>query len=292
MWGSTLFGSWLLLHTFGMPIKPPLLSPIPTVTTIDAVVEALESIIGWSMNASSRLGYFAALYKRITVAVGAALAQGAFQDGPRTEQLDVTFASRYFAALNGYFHPGRFPKPSRSWQVTFDSAIRPEPIILQHMLAGVNAHIALDLGIAAQAIAPGGQLPMLHDDFNTINAVLASQVNGVVASIDELSPALADLYVVLMQNEIFLIDEAVKASRDDAWRFASILALEPGFARPVTIWARDWQVAGQGELVYDRPDVFGLIVSAIAARESRDILKNLQVLDGIASTPAPIKTTI
>jgi hypothetical protein len=41
--------------------------------------------------------------------------------------------------------------------------------------------------------------------------------------------------------------------------------------------------------------VVGLIqwaVGAIAARESRDIVKNIQVLDAIASTPAPIRTTL
>ena len=278
-----------------MPNQPPALPPIPTVTTIDEVVDALGSIIGWSIGVSSRLGYFAALYKRITIAVGTAVAQGAFQDGPRLERLDVTFASRYLAALNGFFHPDQFPRPTRSWQVTFDAASRPEPIILQHMLAGVNAHIVLDLGIAAQTIAPGTQLLGLKDDFNRLNAVLASQVNGVVASIDELSPALADLYAVLMQNEIFLIDEAVTTFRDSAWRFAAILALEPGFARPVTIWARDRQVAQLGELIYDPPGLDGLIASvvrAIAAQESRDIVKNIQVLDSLASTPAPIKTTM
>jgi len=120
---------------------------------------AIESIIDWSIGASSRLGYFAALYKRITIAVRTAVAQGVFQDAPRIERLDVTFASRYFEALNGYFHPGKFPKPTRSWQVTLNAASRAEPIILQHMLAGVNVHIGLDLGIAAQSIGAGGQLP-------------------------------------------------------------------------------------------------------------------------------------
>ena len=278
-----------------MTETPPPLAPIPAVTTIDEVVEAIGSIIEWSLAASSRLGYFAALYKRITIAVGVAVAQGAFEDGPRMVRLDVTFARRYFEALNGYFHPGQFPRPTRSWQVTFDAASRPEPIIVQHMLAGVNAHIALDLGIAAQTVSPGRQLQALHEDFNRINAVLASQVNGVLDDINELSPALADLYAVLRRNEIFLINEAVQTLRDSAWRFAVILALEPGIARPGTIWARDRQVAGQGRLIYDPPGVVGLIgsiVSATAARENRDIVNNIQVLDGIASTPAPISTTV
>ena len=172
-------------------------SPVPTVTTIDGVVDAIESIVDWSISASSRFGYFAALYKRITIAIGAAVSQGKFEDAPRMQRFDVTFASRYFDALNGYFHRAQFAKPTRSWRVTFDAASRPEPIILQHLLAGVDAHIELDLGIAAQTVAPRGDLEALHNDFNTVNAVLTSQVSGVVNEIDELSPVLADLYHVL-----------------------------------------------------------------------------------------------
>jgi hypothetical protein len=114
--------------------------PIPTCSNLDQVVEALASIIDWSISASSRLGYFAALYKRITVAVDTAIKQGAFDDGPRMERFDVAFASRYIDALNGYFHPAKFPRPTSSWRVTFDAASREEPIIVQHMLGGVNAH--------------------------------------------------------------------------------------------------------------------------------------------------------
>jgi hypothetical protein len=284
----------IVRHNRAMPSQPQL-PPIPTITTLDGVVEAIDSVIGWSIGVSSRLGYFAALYKRITIAVRTGIAQGAFEDGPRMEQFDVAFANRYFDALNGYCHPGRFPKPTRSWRVTFDAATGPEPIIMQHMLAGVNTHIGLDLGISVQKFAPSSKLPTLHEDFNRINAVLASQVNGVIEDLNELSPALADVYAVLTQHEIFLVNQAVRTSRDSAWRFAAILAMEPAFARPITVWARDRTVAKQTELIYDPPGLVGLIdtmIKAIAARESRDIVKNIQALDMIASTPAPIRTTM
>jgi hypothetical protein len=264
-------------------------------STLDAVVSALDAVIEWSIAASSRLGYFAALYKRITIAVGTAVKNGAFQDGPRMERFDAAFAGRYFDALNGHFHPDQFPRPTRSWQRTFDAADRREPIILQHMLAGVNAHIDLDLGITAQNLAPGTKLPKLHDDFNTINAVLASQVNGVVDDINVLSPELAELYQVLAENEIFLINQAVAAMRDSAWRFAIVLALMPGFARPLTVWVRDRKVAAQGDLIYHPPGLIGLIqatLGEIAEQESRDVVRNIQVLGEIASTPAPIKTSL
>jgi Family of unknown function (DUF5995) len=278
-----------------MPPQPPPLAPIPPATTLNSVVDAIDSVIGWSIDASSRLGYFATLYKRITIAVRTAVAEGAFEDGPRMEHFDVAFANRYFEALNGYFHPGRFSKPTQSWQATFDATGRPEPIILQHMLAGVNTHIDLDLGIVVQQFAPGLRMSNLHEDFNRINAVLASQINGVVDDINEISPALADVYAVLTRHEVFLINQVVRASRDSAWRFAARLAVQPGFTRPLSIRLRDRKVASQTELIYDPPQLVGLVetlVRAVAARESRDVVKNIQVLDMIASTPAPIRTTM
>src|SRR3954464_7173206 len=94
-----------------LPPMPATLPPIPPVATIDQVVDAIQGIIAWSIANESRLGYFAALYKRITIAIRTAIAQNLFENGRGMELFDVTFASRYFAALNGYFHPGAFPQP-------------------------------------------------------------------------------------------------------------------------------------------------------------------------------------
>jgi hypothetical protein len=74
------------------------------------------------------------------------------------------------------------------------------------------------------------------------------------------------------RNEIFLINQAVAAMRDRAWRFAIVLAVVPGFARLPTIWARDRQVAAQVDLIYHPPGLIGLIQAAvdeIAERESQ-----------------------
>lgn len=275
-----------------MPETTPPLAPLPEVTTISEVVAALDSIIKWSISASSRLGYFAALYKRITIAVGVAIKQSSFEDGPRMERFDVAFAGRYLTALNGYFHSHQYRRPTHSWQVTFDAAHRSEPIIVQHMLGGINAHIGLDLGIAAQAIAGGALLPTLREDFNRLNAVLASQIKGVVEDINELSPVLAQLYAVLQEQEIALINEAVRSLRDSAWRFAALLAASPDVFDRGVILTRDLQIAQQGALMYSPPAPIAVFVSAIAAGESRDVVENLRALDDIASTPAPINTVL
>ncbi|MEE4023052.1 DUF5995 family protein [Gordonia sp. PKS22-38] len=274
--------------------RPP--PPLPAVHTIDEVVAAIDVIVDWAGSEASRIGYFAALYKRITLAVGIAIDEGAFDDAARMERLDVVFAARYLDAVNGWFHPDRFPAPTRSWRTTFEHATQPEPILVQHMLSGVHTHIVLDLGIATVDVAGSARrLRDLRRDFDTINAVLASQVAGVLADVNEISPALADIYAVLRDHQIFVINEAIRALRDSAWRFATVLAPTPGFARPPVIWARDRRVSHQSALVFDPPGLIGVLdraVTQIAARESRDVAHNIHVLNEVAATPAPIQTEL
>lgn len=270
---------------------PSSLPPIPTVTTIDQVIAAIQGVIDWSIASQSRLGYFAALYKRITIAIKQGIADHMFQDGARMERFDVTFASRYFAALNEYFHPTQFKgEISKCWRVAFEGALNPGPIIVQQMIAGVNAHIDLDLGIAAEAVAPGKQIDSLHHDFNTVNAVLSSQVSTVVMQIDSLSPVLAEIYSVLMQHELDLIADGLVITRDGAWRFAKLLAATPGFADPTVIAVHDLKVAELGKVILDPPGL-AWIIEKIGAKESRDIVKNIKTLDAMAETPAPMTRT-
>jgi len=270
---------------------PTPLPPIGPITQIADVITTIQGIVDWSIANASRLGYFAALYKRITIAIRDGVANHVFDDGPRMERFDVTFANRYFAALNCYFHPAQFPPISHCWRVAFDGALQPAPIIIQHMLAGVNAHIDLDLGIAAEAVAPGKQIESLHHDFNLVNAVLASQVSKVVTEIDSLSPVLADLYDLMMKYELDLIADGLVITRDGAWRFAKRLADEPKFLHHASIDLHDVAVAEIGKFILDPPGLLAKIEADIAARESRDIVKNIETLDVVANSPAPITKT-
>lgn len=258
------------------------LPPITNIATIDDVIAAIERIIPWSIENQSRLGYFAALYKRITLAIKKNLP--GFQDPARMERLDVTFASRYFAALNGWFWPSQpeFPPLTHAWRVAFQAAALPQPIIVQHLLAGVNAHIDLDLGIAAAIVSPGVQLPSLESDFNLVNQVLADEVADVLSEIDELSPVLADLYKVFAKFETGVIDDILDFTREEAWKFATELApLSPAQQAPV-IAQRDVFVAGLGAQLVTPPKLFERIIEGIALFESRDVVRNIEVLDAQA----------
>ena len=82
-----------------------------SVNTIDEVIASLDAIIQQAWEQQSRIGYFAALYLRVTHAVRDGLNSGSFQNGPLMEHLDVVFASRYLDALATYQVEGA---PSRS----------------------------------------------------------------------------------------------------------------------------------------------------------------------------------
>ena len=126
------------------PHPSPRLARLEKPATTDDVLRNMDKVIAWAIETESRIGYFAALYKRTTVAVRKAIKDGVFDDGPRVEQLDVVFATRYFDALNAYFDAGDHQPPTVPWQVAFVGDQNHKPIILQQMMTGLNAHITFD----------------------------------------------------------------------------------------------------------------------------------------------------
>jgi len=113
---------------------------------IDEVLERLDYIIETSLNNQDPHGAFAALYRRVTAAVKEGIAAGQFDDGPRMERLDVVFANRYLDA----WEARKAGQPvTQAWAAVFETAGQGRKLLLQHLLLGMNAHINLDLGIAA-----------------------------------------------------------------------------------------------------------------------------------------------
>ena len=96
--------------------------------SIAEVITALDAIIDRAWNERDRIGYFAALYRRVTRSVGDGITSGRFQDGPLLEKLDVVFARRFLDALLTYQSGG---VPSKTWQVEFEACANPKPRILQ-----------------------------------------------------------------------------------------------------------------------------------------------------------------
>ncbi len=226
------------------------------ITTIDEVLSALDQIVQESKEQYSPLGYFAALYKKVTQKVKDGIDDGFFDDAPRMESLDVIFANRYISAYRAY---QEHELVTLSWMQAFQLSKKYCPIVLQHLLIGMNAHINLDLGIAAAKVMEGKDIQSLKDDFDKINDILSSLVADVEQDLSEIWPTLKKILQWTGHIDDFLIDFSMQLARDGAWGFAKILSRTPEEQQATLIWSRDQNVAKIGRLV-SRP---GLIVRTI-----------------------------
>lgn len=213
--------------------------------TIDEVIERLETIIADSILKKDRAGYFAALYKRVTVAVKEKIAEGYFDDNPRMERLDVIFANRYLEAHHGWKNQQNI---AQSWKLAFESAERWRPLVIQHLFVGMNAHIGLDLGIAAATVQPENP-EGLKGDFNKINKVLNSLTNTVQDELAEIFTPMKLLDRLAGGSDEKIAGFAMEIARDAAWNVALEYHKTPANERPSYIATRDAKVAAFGQKI-------------------------------------------
>jgi len=213
--------------------------------TIDEVISQMEAIISHSIKSNSRAGYFAALYYKVTCRVKQGIQSGEFENGQRMEQFDVTFANRYLAAYEQWIN--KTPVTSLSWKIAFDELEKPTVLVLQHLLLGMNAHINLDLGVAVVELATAQNQPLenMHNDFNTINTILAALTYQVINELDQVSP-LISLAGLHSKNDSLFIQFAMNNARDGAWCFAEELALKTGADHSALIVQRDKDIYNLG----------------------------------------------
>jgi hypothetical protein len=222
------------------------MTAITPATTIDEVISALDRIIDDSIHSHNRLGYFAALYRRVTVTVKQGIVSGTFEDGPRMEKFDVAFANRYLSAFEQYHH---HQSPTKAWALSFDVARDRNLMLLQHLLLGMNAHINLDLGIVAAEIAPGTEISSLERDFDQINIILGSLVGEVVDEFSKIWPFIGWADRQLRGHERAAIGFEMEVVRNRAWKFALDLAVLDPVPQTEAIAKTDQQVAALGHFI-------------------------------------------
>jgi hypothetical protein len=247
--------------------------------TIDEVLSELDQIILRARNEQSRLGYFATLYRNVTIKVKQDIAAGLFADGARMEKFDVTFANRYLLAMQS-FQTGK--PTSKCWLVAFQTAGNWGPIILQQLLIGMNAHINFDLGIAAQEVAPGSELASLEPDFNRINDILGSMINKVRSDIEELSPWIRLLDRYASQSEDRLVNFSLGKARLSAWLVANMVNSTPTEKLGRELEILDDGAAKLGTLIANpREWLISAGLRAIRMRESNDVPRVIDVLSQV-----------
>jgi hypothetical protein len=216
-------------------------------TTIDDIITSLENIIAECIASGSRLGYFAALYLKVTKSVKDGIATGLFSDGPRMEKLDVVFASRY---LDAYDQWKNHKQPTASWALAFEQAEKSQVLVLQHLLLGMNAHINLDLGIAAVEVCGQQPIETLQQDFDAINSIISALTYQVLNELGRVSPLLSLLGLHATNNSA-LIQFSISNARDGAWCFAEDLIKKQGDDYTQFIAQRDGTIKKLAESLVD-----------------------------------------
>ncbi|MEJ2504103.1 MAG: DUF5995 family protein, partial [Gemmatimonadota bacterium] len=244
--------------------------------TIDHVLDRLRLEVDRAVYEGSRLGYFAALYRGVTARVAEGIETGRFEDGERMERLDVIFALRYLDAVD---RMRRGEAPTRSWRLAFDAADRWDPCILQHLLVGMNAHIGLDLGIAAARTAPGPKLGALRSDFDEITTLLCEMIDDVQDRLADVSPWMWLVDRVGGRHDELVATHCLGAARHLAWTWAEHLAGSAAHRQDDAILRLDAIVAQMGGRIL-RPSL-PVRAALFMARvwESRDVVRVIRALD-------------
>jgi hypothetical protein len=243
--------------------------------TLDEVIVCLDKIIQTCNQRPSRLGYFACLYRKMTIAIKDAIRNGAFEDAARMERLDVHFANRYLEAYSQY-ESGQ--KPTASWQTTFDAAATDKLTVLQHLLLGINAHINLDLGIAAAKVSTPETIGQLANDFNKVNEVIGTLFGDVQTSLAKIAFPMYFIKKINPQKTGAVLNFSISKARETAWANALLLSETGEAGEQQVIATTDKIVYAVAQGIQSPGRLISLLLRWIRWTESKDVAKNIDCL--------------
>ncbi len=243
--------------------------------TIDEVISRLDEIIEVECANNSCMAYFPILYRKVTIRIKEGILKNEFENNQRMEKLDVLFANRY---IDAYESLGNNKPFTKSWKNAFEAAKTGKLLIMQHLLLGINAHINLDLGIAvAETVGDDGEMLDFENDFNKINAILASMIASVEAKIISVSPLFGLLDKFGKGREDKLVSFSINVARDGAWLFANQYHISPNKLNEIN--TRDTVIALLAEkLITQKSWLLKYLVKTIYFFEKKDVLQIVAVL--------------
>jgi len=150
--------------------------------------------------------------------------------------------------------------------------------VLQHLLVGMNAHINLDLGIAAAEVSKGHDIDDLKADFNKINEILSSLVNKVQEDLAQIWPRLKKILKWTRKVDDFLVDFSMELARDGAWRYAKIYAETEEHAITKLIENRDSEVLNKAKIITNPGFIASLLLGIIRLGEQGSVSEKINDL--------------
>jgi hypothetical protein len=242
--------------------------------TIEEVLVRMDQIVAECQQKQSRIGYFAILYRQVTRRVRDGILAGEFEDNPRMEVLDVLFAKRFIDAYEAW-KLGK--NPTESWRLAFEASKNSGHLVLQHLFLGINAHINLDLGIAASETMIGKDLAGIKGDFNKINSVLAELVDGVKANISTVSPIFGLLIPLAKGRDELLLNFSIQLARDGAWKYAGEYHADSN--KDFQVKDRDTNISKLAQKLIQPGKLLGFLIKLVAFAEWKSVSKTMEQLD-------------
>ena len=234
---------------------------------IHEVIDHIDGILA-DTSVPAHLKLFPSLYRQVTVAVRDGIAAGRFEDGARMDRFDTVFANRYLRAFRRY-RAGQ--PPSGAWRVAFRFGESGRGIAIQHLLLGMNAHINLDLAVAAAQVAPADDVGALRTDFHRINDLLASMVDGAQQALGEYSPMLDVLDRVGGRVDESVVEFSIGKARQAAWEATELLAGMETQRKRRSVRLLDRSVKMLGRTIARPGPVVAAAVDVVRLTESRDV---------------------
>jgi hypothetical protein len=243
--------------------------------TLNEVITCLDTIIDDCIRLKSRMGYFACLYRKMTNAIRDAITNNVFEDAARMEKLDVHFANRYLEAYNQY---ALGEIPTVSWQTAFDAAATDQLTVLQHLLLGINAHINLDLGIAAARVSTPETIGELYNDFNKVNDVIGTLFGVVQASLSKIAFPMYFIKNINPEKTGAVLNFSIGKARQTAWGNALLLCEIGEAGENQVIKTTDQIVQKVAQGIQSPGWLMSALLRWILWTESKDIAKNIGCL--------------
>jgi hypothetical protein len=150
---------------------------------------------------------------------------------------------------------------------------------VQHLVLGVNAHINLDLAIAAARMCPGDSIHGLKTDFDLVNQLLTEGLANLQVALADLSPLLGTLDGVLGRLDEGIVGFNVRKARAEAWDAAVLLAHQPPDAQMAGEKLLDRYATGLARAALAPPFPLSSALDLLRATERTGVAETIRRLD-------------
>ena len=242
---------------------------------IDLALERLNDIVDLAATTKQKYGYFAAMLRRVVGRVKEGIAAGLFEDGVLMLQLESCLIEHYVRAFRAFQSGGAIP---HAWDIAFTAAKEDKCTMLQHLLLGMNAHIYLDLGVAAAETMREVAFNVLERDFTTLNRILFRELEPTNNGFGGVARLVALFDYNMCSTDVWLARQGRTRFCESSWAFGKKLSELESAYWAVTISDRDmlvselsWRIVAPG-FRHSIPLVFTKLL------ESRSVERNITLL--------------